>query len=144
MSEKSVKAKNFKIKIGTLNKKYPSTMYLEAGTYIKPIAEEDSYKSHIVDIEKEMKLQAKDIVNLLPAIEKDFILVTDVAINRIDKSRKTHYTIQFHFKPNKSDIVDFHKTFSQLASEFITRYGQTFQSFEDIITRHGFVCSKTK
>lgn len=144
MSEKTIKSKNFKIKIGTLNKKRPSTMYLEAGTYIKPTAVSESYKSHIVEIEKEMKLKAKEVIKTLPWIEKDFLLITDVAVNRIDTARKTHYTVQFYFKPNQHEIVDFHKTFNQLADEFVLKYGETFPTFQDIITTHGFVCSKTK
>lgn len=144
MSEKSLNTKNFKIKVGTLNKKFPVSMYLEAGTYIRPTHELTSYKEQIVEIEKEMKLQAKKVIDLLPAIEKDFILITDVAINRIDKSRGTHYTIQFHFKPRLTEITEFHKTFNQLADEFIRRYEGSFCTFHNIITSHGFQCSKTK
>ena len=144
MSEKSLNTKNFKIKVGTLNKKFPVAMYLEAGTYIRPTEELTSYKSNIVDIEKEMKLQAKKVIESNPQIDKDFILVTDVAVNRIDKCRGTHYTIQFHFKPKLTDITEKHKTFSQIADEFIDNYKDSFNLFSDIITSHGFQCSKTK
>lgn len=143
-SEKTIKSKDFKIKIGTLNKKNPVTMYLEAGTYIKPKEELESYKSEIVEIEKEMKLLAKKAISQLPAIEKDFILVTDVAINRIDKTRGTHYTIQFHFRPKLTDVTILHRTFNQICDNFIERYSGIFPMFKDIIDQHGFECSKTK
>jgi hypothetical protein len=143
-SEIPVKANNFKIKVGTLNKKCPKTMYLEAGTYIKPTEESESYKSQIINIEKAMKLKTKEIIAMLPSIEKDFILVTDVAIGRISMNKGTHYTIQFHFRPIEKNITELNKTFGELAEEFINRYGPFFKQFEDIINSYGFTCSKTK
>lgn len=143
-SEKTIKSKYFKIKIGTLNKKMPTTMYLEAGTYIKPNKQLSSYKSEIINLEKDLKLRVKEIINKLPAIEKDFILITDVAIDRIDVSRGTHYTIEFSFMPKPNEILDMHKTFGQLADEFVEKYENFFPMFHKIIQSHGFTCSKTK
>ena len=138
-SERTIKAKDFKIKIGTLNKKNPTTMYLEAGTYIKAIDDDDSYKSKIYNIEKEMKLLTKSIIRTNPVIDDDFILVTEVALNRIDKERGTHYTIQLHFKPHVNN-----RSFKELSDEFVNSYESSFPEYQKIITKYGFACSKTK
>ena len=143
-SERTIKSKDFKIKIGTLNKKTPLTMYLEAGTYIRSTDDDDNYKSKIYNIEKEMKLLTKQLIRSVPIITEEFILVTDVAINRIDKERGTHYTIQLHFKPHPSDVLTKHKTFKDISDDFIKCYEQTFPKYRDIITKYGFSCSKTK
>ena len=143
MSEKSIKSDFFKIKLGTLDKKNPSTMYLEAGTYITPVSEIESYKSEIIAIEKEMKLKTRELFNLLSAIDKDFILVTDVAISRLSPERGTHYTVQVHFKPARYQL-EMKKTFKQLCTEFVKQYGAALPSYREIIENHGFRCHKSK
>ena len=142
-SEKRFETEHFKVKVGTLNKKCPTTMYLEAGTYITATEEKESYKSDIIAVEKEMKLQAKDSFNMLKAIDPEFLLVTDVAIGRINLEKGTHYTIQLHFKPSKYQI-ETKKTFKQLYNEYLEQYSQTFHLYYDILQKHGFSCKKTK
>lgn len=142
-SEKKFETEHFKVKIGTLNKKQPTTMYLEAGTYITANDEKESYKSDIIAVEKEMKLLAKDSFRTLNAIQPEFLLVTDVAIGRINQEKGTHYTIQLHFMPAKYQL-ECKKTFKQLYKEYMDQYGQTFPMYYDILVKHGFSCSKTK
>lgn len=143
MSERSIKSDFFKIKLGTLDKKNPTTMYLEAGTYITPVTEIESYKSEIIAIEKEMKMKTKELFSLLSAIDKEFILVTDVAISRISPDRGTHYTVQVHFKPAKYQL-EMKKSFKQLCTEFTRQYGASLPLYREIIENHGFRCHKSK
>lgn len=143
MSEKKVDSNFFKIKLGTLDKKNPSTMYIDAGTYITPNEEKEDYKSDIINIEKELKLQTKEMFRVLPAIKDDFLLVTDIAIDRLSTKRKTHFTVQVYFKPADYQ-VELKKTFKQLSKEYIEQYGRCLPEFRKIIEDYGFSCSKTK
>lgn len=142
-SEKKFDTEHFKVKIGTLNKKCPATMYLEAGTYITANDEKESYKSDIIAIEREMRLLAKQTFLSKQTIQPEFLLVTDVAIGQIRADKSTHYTIQLHFKPSKSQI-DTKKTFKQLYKEYLDEYSETFPMYYDILDKHGFICNKTK
>jgi len=143
MSEKKVDSNFFKIKLGTLDKKNPTTMYVDAGTYITPTVEKDDYKNDIVSIEKEMKLKLKDMLKNSPTIKDDFILVTDVAIGRISKERGTHFTVQVYFKPSDNEFQQ-KKTFKQLCKEYMNEYAEKLPSYRQIIEDHGFSCNKTK
>lgn len=143
MSEKKIESNFFKIKLGTLDKKNPTTMYLDAGTYIRPCDEKDDYKSDIINIEKEMKLRVKEMFRTLPTIKDDFLLVTDVAVGRISPERGTHFTIQVYFKPADYQI-ELKKPFKQLCKEYIQQYGRCLPTYRQIIERYGFTCSKTK
>jgi len=143
MSEKSVDSNFFKIKIGTLDKKNPTTMYLDAGTYITPNDYKDNYKNDIVSIEKQMKLKLKEMFKTLPAIKDDFLLVTDVAVNRISPERGTHLTVQLFFKPADYQL-ELKKSFKQLCDEYIQQYGKCLPVYRQIIEDQGFSCSKTK
>ena len=142
-SEKKFETEHFKVKIGTLNKKCPSTMYLEAGTYITANSEKESYKGDIIAIEREMRLLAKQTFNTLQTIQPEFLLVTDVAIGQIRTDKSTHYTIQLHFKPSKYQI-EAKKSFKQLYKEYLEAYSDTFPMYYDILNVYGFTCSKTK
>ena len=169
-SEKKFDTEHFKVKIGTLNKKCPATMYLEAGTYITANDEKESYKSDIIAIalwhqvlnskrSHTRHLQrtlftitlgnhigsvlAKQTFLSKQTIQPEFLLVTDVAIGQIRADKSTHYTIQLHFKPSKSQI-DTKKTFKQLYKEYLDEYSETFPMYYDILDKHGFICNKTK
>lgn len=142
-SEKKFDTEHFKVKIGTLNKKCPTTMYLEAGTYITANDEKESYKSDIIAIEREMRLLAKQTFNAVQTIQPEFLLVTDVAIGQIRTDKSTHYTIQLHFKPSKSQI-EAKKSFKQLYKEYLEEYSYTFPMYYDILNMYGFICNKTK
>ena len=142
-SERNIESNFFKIKIGTLDKKNPSTMYVDAGTYITPNREKDSYKSDILSIEKKMKQLTGELLSSKTFIQDNFMFVTDVAINRISPERGTHFTIQVYFKPSKNDIA-LKKNFGQLCKEYIKQYRDSLPLYQKIIESHGFSCSKTK
>ena len=139
-SERKIESDAFKIKIGTLDKKNPNTIYVEAGTYIIPNKEKESYKSDIIGIEKEMKRLTKENLKNNNAIKQDFLLVTDVAMSRICPQRGTHFTLQFYFKPNQGERT---KTFNELCSEYIKFHRQDANKYQAIIENYGFSCHKT-
>lgn len=142
-SEKSIKSEIFKIKIGTLNKKNPTTMYVEAGTYITPKDTTTNYKNEIADIDKQLKIKTKKIFENTSIVENDFILVTDVAVSRLSPERGTHYTIQVHFRPEKTTLTS--KTaFKDICNDMQLCCDECFSEYVNIISEHGFVCNKTK
>ena len=56
-SEVSLENPYFKLKIGTINKKKPTTFYVEGGTFITPVEDEDddrSYKEKMAMVYKAM------------------------------------------------------------------------------------------
>lgn len=143
MSEKKIDSNFFKIKLGTLDKKNPTTLYIDAGTYIKPSTHKDNYKSDIINIEKSLKLQTKQIFKTIPGIKDDFILVTDISVSRISPERNTHFTVQVYFKPD-TDEFETKKTFKELCKDYIQQYSECFNIYRQIIEEYGFTCSKTK
>lgn len=139
-SEKRINSNSFKIKIGTLDKKNPTTMYIDAGTYILPKEEKESYKHDIASLERHLRTLTRNTFKAIDSVSDDFLLVTDVALSRISTERTTHFTIQLYFNPIKEDKT----TFSQLCKQYTSLGRKYFSSYKEIFENHGFFCQKTK
>ena len=139
-SEVSLENPYFKVKIGTINKKNPTTFYVEGGTFITPVDEDDEvpYKEKMAMVYKEM---AKGIYRIVSEnhLKNDFIANIDVAEDRMKVGKKTYFTFQYFLKQNGEPVpfVD------------ITENGQEYtnivlEKLEYSLKENGFALSKTK
>lgn len=138
-SEVSLENPYFKVKIGTINKKNPTTFYVEGGTFITPVEDDGiSYKEKMVLIYKEM---AKGIHRLVAEkhLKHDFIANIDVAEDRMKVGKKTYFTFQYFLKQGSETIP-----FTDI-TENGGEYTETvLETLEYILKENGFVLSKTK
>ena len=96
----------FKVKIGTTDKKSPNVIYLEIGTYITPNEYKMSYSDDIFNFEKNIKKELKNC-----NIGGDYIMVIDVADERITTNKKSYMELQLTVK-SKYDIGESFKIIS--------------------------------
>lgn len=130
----------FKMKIGTTNKKNPNTIYIELGTYITPISNKQTYSEDIDYLEKGIKTFVKTRLGR-ENMSKDFILIVDVADERINQNKKSYLEIQLFIKTGKTDNL----SFKDLSNKFHEEYGKDLMScIKNNLNDLGFIYSKTK
>jgi len=146
-SEVKIDSPFFKSKWGTIDKKNPSIIYLEIGTYISPSKESD-YSSAIKTIEKNMKSIVGNRIYLSHGDYKpNFIFTTDVADSRISPGKKSYMTFQLHLQlapqymqSYKDSGGNFKCLINDLSEKWNPFYGELYNEIES----NGFNCSKTK
>ena len=117
-SEKLIQNPNFKVKIGTTNKKKPNTIYIELGTYITPTKDLESYKEYICCFDKNTKHFINNLIDNKKTCDKNFILITDIAEDRIETNKKSYLDLQIFLKPTNVEK----NTFSYLVKDIYTNY----------------------
>lgn len=115
-SESKFKDGDFKIKIGTMDKKNPEVIYIELGSYISPIEEKKTYKPNISNIERETKSVVSTILHESGLCKSDFIFVSEIADERIAKDKKSYLEMQVFVKP--LDSVKTSGKFSDITEMF--------------------------
>lgn len=139
-SEKTFQDKNFKIKIGTTNKKNPDTLYVKIGTYIKPLDIMESYTDYFNNFNKKAKKYIKKLIDENKNCCKNFILITDIADERILKNKKSYLDMQIYFKLNTNK-----ETFKELTNYMYTKYAINIVSYvKDELKNNDFECYKNK
>ena len=131
----------FKLKIGTTNKKNPEVIYIEIGTYIKPNDNKDSFREYIDNFNKKTKHFINKLLNYKKTCNNNFILITDIADERINKGKKSYLDLQILLKPfnlNKS-------IFKNLASNIYNEYVIDIINFvKNELENNDIECYKTK
>ena len=129
---------NFKIKIGTTDKKNHNSIYIELGTYIMPNEVKNTYNSEIEDFEKIIKRFVKDNITQ----NNDFIIIIDIANDRISVNKKSYLEIQIFLKLKDGEVVKMSKrtgnsiTISELIEEIgvdAARYFFATRSFSQLM-----------
>lgn len=134
----------FKIKIGTIDKKNPDTIYIELGTYITPIDIKDSYNEDILNFQENTKKFFKNKIKTTNFCDSDnFITIFEVANERILFNKKSYIEIQLFLK-NKKDFKQ-NKIFKTISKEIHDIYvNDSISYIENELLNSGFKCSKQK
>lgn len=140
-SEINIGLPNLKAKWGTIDKKCPSSLYLEVGGYITPKQDGENYVQSIKTIDKKVKSIIKDAIMSTEGINKDFIFVSDVSDTRISYGKKSYLTYQIHMgRKRPLEEKSFKDIVSALDSQWSSVYDDIFRTIEE----NGFSCTKTK
>jgi len=140
-SEISIDLPNIKAKWGTIDKKNPSSMYLEVGGYITPKNEEEDYRPNIQKIDREVKDVVKSAIISTDTINNNFIFVSDVADTRILYGKKSYLSFQIHIGRKKG--VE-NRPFKEVVGDINGKWQHIYSDILSIIEENGFECSKTK
>jgi len=141
-SEVSLENPYFKLKIGTINKKNPTTFYVEGGTFITPVEPEDdeiSYKEKMANVYKAMSQGIIRITNEVKNIQKTFIANIDVADERMKTGKKTYFTFQYYLHQNGEPAP-----FSKITEDGERYTKIVLDKIEYSLKENGFALSKTK
>lgn len=98
-SESKFQDNDFKIKIGTMDKKNPEVVYIELGSYISPKEERETYKPYISRIEKKTKSLIENVIQESGMCKNGFIFVSDIADERVAMNKKSYFEMQVFIKP---------------------------------------------
>ena len=141
-SEVSLENPYFKLKIGTINKKNPTTFYVEGGTFITPLEAEDdeiSYKEKIANVYKAMSQGINIITSEERSIQNSFIANIDVADERMKVGKKTYFTFQYYLHQNGAS-----SSFSEITENGEKYTKAVLDKIEYSLKENGFALSKTK
>ena len=142
-SESKFQDNDFKIKIGTIDKKNPEVIYIELGSYITPKEEMESYKPCISKLEREAKSLIGDIIQKSDMCKNDFIFVSDIADERITMNKKSYFELQLFIKPleNIKNVCKF----TELTKKFNENcVSEIVPCVKQCITNNGFEYFKSR
>ena len=140
-SEVSLENPYFKLKIGTIDKKKPTTFYVEGGTFITPVDNDDdelSYKDRMAIVYKDMAKGIQLVVSE-SKLNRDFIANIDVADERMKVGKKTYFTFQYYLRQN-GELVPF----AEIAENGDEYTKSVLARLEYSLKENGFALSKTK
>ena len=140
-SEININSNALKTKWGTIDKKNPSSIYLEIGGYITPKSEAEDYRENIQKIDKEVKSVVKSAIISTDYVSNDFIFVSDVADSRISFGKKSYLSFQIHVGRKRGVEI---KPFKEVVSDISEKWNHIYSDIQTIIEENGFECSKTK
>ena len=114
-TEKDIPLHDFRVKIGTVDRKNPETIYVECGTYIKPKEHKNSYIDDVHEIKKIIRDNIKNMLHDSELFTTDYICTIDIPIERITPNRKTYISFDYTLKQKNNiqfyDLVKEHKSF---------------------------------
>lgn len=132
----------FKLKIGTINKKNPTTFYVEGGTFITPVDKDDTmpYKDKMALVYKEMTQGINEVrIMNKGGVRSDFIANIDVADERMKVGKKTYFTFQYFLKQGEET-----RPFNEIAENAPLYTDKVLERLEYSLKENGFALSKTK
>lgn len=141
-SEVSLKNPYFKLKIGTINKKKPTTFYVEGGTFITPVDEVDedlSFKDKMNNVYKAMSQGIMRLTAETNNVQNSFIANIDVADERMKAGKKTYFTFQYYLHQDGEPI-----SFSEITENGDKYTKIVLDKIEYSLKENGFALSKTK
>ena len=136
----------FSIKIGTIDKKNPRTIYAVLGTYICPNIDKESYEDDINEFSKKSKENFNKLVNLSHFCETlNNIFITEVADSRIKNGKKSYLEMQFYVKPKSEFLTEYNNDFKSMSSVINDVFCKNIISYTKTeLNSHDFQCYKTK
>lgn len=141
-SEVSLENPYFKLKIGTINKKKPTTFYVEGGTFITPVDEVDedlSFKDKMNNVYKAMSQGIMRLTAETNNVQNSFIANIDVADERMKAGKKTYFTFQYYLHQDGEPI-----SFSEITENGDKYTKIVLDKIEYSLKENGFALSKTK
>lgn len=139
-SEKKFANDYFNIKIGTINKKNPSVIYLDGSTFISPLLNKEDYTNDIKEIKCELNNIIKNEIRTSNLFENKFIGNFDVRLSGIKPKKKSYLSFQYHLKQSKNNIM----SLNQIKDNTNDIINNIVDNFKSILLTHNFTLSKHK
>lgn len=138
-SEKKINCDNFKLKIGTINKKNPKVIYIDGSTFIIPLFESNNYDNDIFQLKKIFLSEIKKYFVKTNLFSNKFIFNLDIKSNGLKKDKKSFLAFQCHLlQENKINTLSTVKKNTEITlNNFI-------KSIENDIIGHNFMINKYK
>ena len=103
--DKTIKHDKIKSILGLVDKNNHSVFYLEGGTFIIPLVENENFEEVMDFIKKTCKANIKKKLEITPFLEKSFLMNFEICSDRMKKNKSSYLSFQFHFKQKKGNEI---------------------------------------
>lgn len=143
-SEITILSDEIKLKVGTVNKKNPTSIYAVFGTYITPLKEKQSYELELNKIFKSTERYA-NVLAYQFCQRGQTIFISDVADTRMEVGKKTYLELQFYVKPTIETLISNNKNFKSIATNISDIcFMPTLNYVKMRLESAGYQCSNSK
>lgn len=134
---------HIKLKIGTIDKKYPDVIYLEGGFYIKPIVQKEDYKDDIKKIKDTFDDLVKNSVSNDNNFKNEYMFFVDVADEWIKTDKKSFLSFQLYLKPS-IELLNTEGNFNNVVNYLQKNSKYDTSKIEELFDTYGYKIYKTK
>lgn len=138
-TEKNIPNNIFKMKFGTVNKKNPEVVYIEAKAFISPLDNESNAVA-LQKIRRDFLFFINEALKNSNVYEPKCILDFQVANSGVQVGKKSFLTFQLLLRQNRNDIKQF-KTLKNESMGFIDTISNTLLY---LLNNNGFSVTKNK
>lgn len=139
-TEKKINHPSLRAKIGTMDKKNPESIYIEAGTYIMPTNEICLKKDTMKNIETTFRKKIYNNIKNSPYLTTRYMLDFDVASDRMKLNKKTYINFQCTLQQNINQMMKL----TDISKNTQLYVDSILKDFQDELINSSFVLSKTK
>ena len=136
--EKKINCSNFKLKVGTINKKNPSVIYIDGSTFISPVLDKDDYTNDIKNLKKDLITRIKNDLLRSNLFKSKYILDFDVKTSGLKQNKKSFLSFQCHLCQN--NIIPFGEI-TKKSNDIINIF---INNIEKDFNKENFIIFKTK
>lgn len=134
---------NFKVAIGALDKKSPTVIYIECGSFIEAENESGSHKEVLKKISSSIRRQVSTILSFNPNYENEHIFVIDCPSERLSTTKRTYLSAQLHMKLSRSGNLS-GRTFQEIYNSNYELYKTIVAIIENELSNNGYICHLNK
>lgn len=139
-SYKTIENDKFKVKLGTINRKNPSVVYVECGGYITPTIDKDDYENDAFLLRKNFNKNLRDNLLTSPLFENKFICDFDIRTSGLKKNKKSFVSIQYHLRQPVDNVL----SLDLLKEKSEDLINNVLESFNEDLISHNFKICKNK
>lgn len=134
---------DMKLKIGTIDKKYPDVIYLEGGFYIKPNKEKEDYKNDIKKIKNTFDDLIKITVDNDENFKNEYMVFIDVADEWIKTDKKSFLSFQIYLKPSVK-VLNEEGSFNNVVNYLKQNTTYDTKIVKELFNQYGYDIFKSK
>ena len=136
-AERKIEENGFKIKVGTLNKLNPKTIYIETGVFISPYEDKEEYKTDTDFLEKSINDNIKNFIIHNKIYDKNYICAFELPSERMKIGKSSYLSLQCHLRQSGNLETN------EILEETLKLSGKLFKDIQKSIICSGFTLKKT-
>lgn len=134
-----------KVKVGTMDKKNPSTVFLVFSLYIVPVVEEKSYMAKVKSMIDSFKRHVDETVRDGVVFHGDYIFIDEIPTDSMKLCKKTYVEMQVYFKVRPNVLNAYDGDFKALTDSMMDGdAGRLTEWLELVFKENGFVITENK
>ena len=134
-----------KVRVGTMDKKNPSTLFVAFSMHIEPVVEEKSYRGRVKSMTDSFKRHIDETVRNGILFHGDYIFIDDIPTDSMKHGKKTYIEIQAYLKVKPNIINAYDGDFKGLTDSMMDGdVGRLTEWLELVFKENGFAITENK